>query len=220
MDIKLGHLLERDERRDAIHIAITPAVSREELKPGEHVGLLPDGTVARASAKVAAVGIVDPFLTGEVPAGGRFWVCLYQQTVTGMRHCWSHPAFPEEGSGQGQNQRMQNPAKATTPLTAALSAPIGAGASDAELNAELKRQVVERVDRDRACAMAWINDYAASIHVEPDDLLDAAAAWVKSQDYYVPGGTLEGVETIEEFWTYYKMLTGVESTGNFFSCSC
>lgn len=112
-DTKLGKLIEGEADRDAIHIAIAPVVAGEELTPGEHVGLLPDGRAgATGGVRVLKpIGIVDPFLTGNVVEGQKFWLCLYQQTVTGMRHYWSHPAF------------VSDPAKveeAESPLVASL----------------------------------------------------------------------------------------------------
>jgi hypothetical protein len=91
-DIKLGQQPTGDTR-DAIHIAIVSVIAGTQLKPGAHVGLLPDGTAAMA---LSPIGIVDPFLTSAVLKGERFWLLLYQNTVTGMRHHWSHPSFKEE----------------------------------------------------------------------------------------------------------------------------
>src|ERR1700731_2150845 len=39
----LGKLVEGDQRRDAIHVAVAPVVAARRLCPGQHVGLLEDG---------------------------------------------------------------------------------------------------------------------------------------------------------------------------------
>lgn len=90
----LGHLIEDGERRrDAIHIAVAPVTASCRLSPGEHVGL-----VERESAELVGpcennIGIVDPYLTADVEPGQRFWLLLYPNSVTGLRHVWTHPAF-------------------------------------------------------------------------------------------------------------------------------
>lgn len=92
MTPELGKLPGDDSARDAIHIAIAPAVAAEILTPGTHVGRTDSGTFAPVGRR-NAVGIVDPFLEHPVPAGKRFWLCLFPGTVTGMRHEWQHPLF-------------------------------------------------------------------------------------------------------------------------------
>lgn len=91
-DTKLGQLIGFEAQRDAIHIAIAPVVSAGSVKPGEHIGFMDDGRVGiRAKVKL---GIADPFLKADVQEGERFYMFLYPQTVTGMRHEWQHPEFP------------------------------------------------------------------------------------------------------------------------------
>jgi len=93
MNPHLGKLVDETAQRDAIHIAIAPVVAGEALEPGQHVGLLAGRASAAAKEKI---GIVDPFLTEQVWEGQCFYLCLYQQTVTNLRHNWSHPAFDKE----------------------------------------------------------------------------------------------------------------------------
>lgn len=92
-DVKLGRLLDYTAKRDAIHVAISPEVAGATLSPGDRVGF-GDGRRMYAD-KADSVGIVDPFLTAPVKPGERFWVFLYQNTVTSLRHEWTHPAFDE-----------------------------------------------------------------------------------------------------------------------------
>lgn len=91
-DVKLGCLIEGDEQRDAIHIAVAPVIATVKLYPGQHIGLvLNDST--RATPCNNPIGIVDPFLNVPVYPEQRFWMFLYPQSITSLRHDWTHPAF-------------------------------------------------------------------------------------------------------------------------------
>lgn len=92
--IPLGKLATDDAGRDAIHIAVAPVVAFEPLKPGDHVGILNSGEASKATAK--HIGIVDPYLSSPVKSGERFYLCLYPNTITSLRHHWVHPSFKEE----------------------------------------------------------------------------------------------------------------------------
>jgi hypothetical protein len=91
-DTKVGVPPPPGAGRDAIHMAVTPAVAAEFLSPGEHVGRMNDGTF---STNAKALGIVDPFLLEGVDKGETFWLFLYPQTITGLTHVWTHPAFED-----------------------------------------------------------------------------------------------------------------------------
>lgn len=95
-ELALGKIIEGEAHRDAIHVAVAPVEAAHRLNPGERVGLLEDG---RAGWMVKSIGVVDPFLSTAVPAGERFWLFLYPNTVTGMRHHWQHPAFKGDAAG-------------------------------------------------------------------------------------------------------------------------
>lgn len=90
----LGSILSDDAQRDAVHVAIYPVIAAVNLSPGTHVQLVE----GRAAPGPNPIGIVDPFLKGRVKAGERFYLCLYQQTVTSLRHAWSHPDIADEGA--------------------------------------------------------------------------------------------------------------------------
>lgn len=90
---QLGKLLQPDDKRDAIHIAVAPMIcSDDEVRPGQHVGLTEADDHAGTTAE-KKIGIVDPFLTQIVLKGQRFWLFLYPNTITSLRHDWHHPAF-------------------------------------------------------------------------------------------------------------------------------
>lgn len=99
-DVPIGKLVDETAQRDAIHIAIAPVIAAEKLSPGQHIGFVGDSTERVAYHEVhnkgKYIGIVDPFLTTLVFPDDRFLMFLYPNTVTGMRHHWSHPAFSEQ----------------------------------------------------------------------------------------------------------------------------
>jgi hypothetical protein len=88
----LGTIIGAGEKRDAIHLAVDPAIAGENLIPGEDVGLV-NGVAVKCDRPL---GIVDPFLKASVKKGERFWLVVYPRQITSLRHVWSHPAFPEE----------------------------------------------------------------------------------------------------------------------------
>ncbi len=87
----LGGLCNVDAKRDAVHIAVCPLIAGEDLYPGEHIGLGPNNEAL--SMGVTFIGIADPFLNAQILKGQRFWLFLYPNTVTSLRHVWTHPAF-------------------------------------------------------------------------------------------------------------------------------
>jgi hypothetical protein len=87
----LGTIIDERAGRDAIHLAVEPAVAAHGLGPGDDVGFV-DGGVGYCPKPV---GIVDPFLKTPVKKGERFWLVVYPRQITSLRHVWTHPAFPE-----------------------------------------------------------------------------------------------------------------------------
>lgn len=81
-----------DHRRDAIHVAVAPVTAACRLNPGEHVGLVGVEDLAGPCGE-HNIGIVDPFLRKSVERNERFWLFLYPESITGLRHVWKHPAF-------------------------------------------------------------------------------------------------------------------------------
>lgn len=92
--LKLGHIIEegRIAQRDATHIAVAPVTAHFVLRPGEHVGVSPDGSTTYENP----VGIIDPFLLHSIEPGTRCWLYLYPGSITSLAHQWTHPAFTEQ----------------------------------------------------------------------------------------------------------------------------
>lgn len=91
-DLPIGQLLFGGlHYRDAIHVAVAPVETAEALSPGDHIGFLKPGLVANAGTD--HIGIVDPSLTQAVEVGQKFYMFLYPQTISSLRHDWTHPAF-------------------------------------------------------------------------------------------------------------------------------
>lgn len=92
--MELGKLItDANEQRDAIHIAVVPVVALQALDPGEHICLVDGSNELVCSTDGDHIGIVDPFLDNSVRAGERFWMFLLPNTITSLRHDWTHPAF-------------------------------------------------------------------------------------------------------------------------------
>lgn len=90
----IGKILNGGAKRDAVHFAVAPIKAAMRLNPGQHVGL--DGT------EESPIGVVDPFLKRPVEEGEHCWMFLYPNTITGLRHEWSHPSF--EGDARSQSE--------------------------------------------------------------------------------------------------------------------
>jgi hypothetical protein len=93
--LPIGKIIAGDAHRDAIHIAIAPVTAFKSLDPGDDVGLMDVNGEHLAGPCSKPVGIVDPFLQSPVRKGQRFYLFLYPNTVTSLRHEWTHPAFAD-----------------------------------------------------------------------------------------------------------------------------
>ena len=89
----LGTIIDETQKRDAIHLAVIPAMAGEKLYPGQNVGLK-DGKATVNPDKL--IGIVDPFLTSVVHPRERFWLIIYPRVITSLRHVWTHPDLQDE----------------------------------------------------------------------------------------------------------------------------
>lgn len=109
----LGKLITEESHRDAIHIAIAPVVAAEKLAPGQEVGFV-EGSEVFVEPSGSPIGIIDPFLKGLVFPDQSCWLCLFPETVTGMRHHWSHPAFAGTEPAAAESQPLKDDASLTS----------------------------------------------------------------------------------------------------------
>ena len=94
-NLGIGKIITTEQHKDAIHVAIVPVVAGEKLFPGWHVGI----KESQGFHAETPCGIVDPFLPSVfVQKGQTFWLFMYPNTVTNLRHDWTHPAFAEHSS--------------------------------------------------------------------------------------------------------------------------
>lgn len=95
VDLGLGKLIDTPQQKDAIHIAVAPVVATAMLHPSQEIGFVEQGKTEKVGPVPAGqgIGIVDPFYRSMIQPEQRFWMFLFPQTVTGMRHEWQHPAF-------------------------------------------------------------------------------------------------------------------------------
>lgn len=93
-DLGIGKRLPGDRGRDAIHVAVLAVMAGTELLPGE--GVTQHGLPGLKGKD--AIGIVDPYLDSPIQRGEWFWLFLYPNTVTSLRHHWTHPAIGEDQS--------------------------------------------------------------------------------------------------------------------------
>lgn len=100
----LGMIHFKQEKRDAIHLAVEPVEAAVNLKPGQRIGIIEGKaywagwhiqTETEIDKLVPYHGIVDPFLPETVQAGEFFWFVMAPRMVKSLRHVWEHPDFPE-----------------------------------------------------------------------------------------------------------------------------
>ena len=79
-------------------------------------------------------------------------------------------------------------------------------------------------DKMRGGPMRRLMDYAESIGVNYDDLIESARAYLESGEYWNEGDKFDGAQLYDTFWSDYELVTGeivpADQRYSFFSCSC
>lgn len=200
----LGMIIDETAKRDAIHLAVEPVVAKERLYPGDHVSV--DGRKCRPY-EGDAVGIVDPFLAVES--------VLVAKTPNGLR---------DSGLRPGERFWLVLYPRQITSLRHVWEHP---AFPPSEI--QVKQEVDSEIEKSRK----WIQDFADSVKLHYDVLMQGAHDWVYSLedgrcwaygDFLILGSHLEGKSVPPEFWTHYEIVTGKEIKDdikrNFFSCYC
>lgn len=100
----LGMIHWKEEKRDAIHLAVDPVIATAGLAVGCKIGIV-DGYAYRAGTPMSETikggegnvpyhGIVDPFLPSAPMPGQSFWFVMAPRMVQSLRHVWEHSDFP------------------------------------------------------------------------------------------------------------------------------
>lgn len=157
MEVSVGDLIDGAARRDAIHIAVAPVTAEEELFPGNPCGVRTDDP-AIADGDATPVGIVDPFLQTPVRPGQKFWLFLYPNTVTGMRHQWLHETF----------DKFPEPEAAAEP-------------PGPPRLLDRRREKLSQFDTSQD----WLENFASEVGWSYEEVLDIAAEALKGGDPFV-----------------------------------
>ncbi len=188
---KIGTILTGAECRDAIHVAIAPVVVAEAAGPGAHVGMTATGEASVLALPL--VGIIDPYLKGGVKSGERCYLFLYPNTVTSLRHEWTHPAF-ERGSEAKCNDRLREESRPSEAASA--EAWITQFAENFDMS---MTELIQHAEKCLTQEWGFITQYDSD-------------SW--RDDWY---------EGEEEFWKRYAIVTGKpipNEKPTVFSCSC
>ncbi len=199
--IPLGTTPTADAGRDAVHVAIIAAYSDERLLPGAHVGLVAlEGGVAKVSSTSAHLGIVDPFLKTFLLPRERFYLVLYPQTITSLRHEWAHPMFAP----------VQPP---TYPPPAPGLSMVQVEAANAKAASEewMRRWAMEHMSYD--------------YYGEGEKPLTEAVAYEKAleagRELHIGPYESARDHIDAEWWRHWERITGLPGQqGESFSCSC
>lgn len=83
----LGKVPRITAQKDAVHIAILPAIAGEILAPGQFVKINEYNKAVFSYQD--SIGVVDPFLRHAILEGNRVYILLHPNTITSLRHDWT-----------------------------------------------------------------------------------------------------------------------------------
>ena len=195
----IGKLITTDDlfKKDAIHIAVAPVIATDILYPGAPLGFSEPGNTQKVEVnRVSPIGIVDPFLPSPVKEGEKFFMFLFPNTITGLRHDWIHPAFTSDTSTTNTTERLVD-----TTTNAAFQ--------DRSRSYEYLNDVAHHFGMSFE---DFIHDLTAFSDFRADDMYTYSVPDNGVYDYDWP-----------TIWRYFTEYTGIETSLSHdcpYSCSC
>ncbi len=179
-EITLGKIIEGDANRDAIHIAVAPVVAISRLAPGQDIGFMESDNQVLVGICDKPIGIVDPFLYRMVFKDQKFWMFLYPNTITSLRHDWTHPAF----------ESVQSADKGTS--------------------LESSMKWMENFAAEHHYFPNYYTDGETSVPYTAEEIINHVTDFLKTGDRYVQQGSesLRDCTNSAEFWRHYERITG------------
>jgi hypothetical protein len=221
----LSTIINDRAKRDAIHLAVIPAIAGHQLSPGRRVTFRDGAAYADdQDHDDAVVGIVDPFLVHAVRKGERFWLVLLPRTIQSLRHVWSHPAFPDEPVADSVRDTadvlVEAAAGNSRSLDDAPDEPVAWGTDDVPAGILAIRRAVCREQSEK-----WLRAFCArsdcpSYERVLAEVADMSDSW--DEEYLnFPGRSAHG-EIPPEFWDHVEIVLGrpVVCQPKYFSCTC
>lgn len=190
---EVGVLIDPSQPRDAIHIAVAPVRATTTLAPGSPIAFVGGSNTEVANVPWAvSVGIVDPFLRTPPKPGDTFWMWLHPNTITSLRHDWTHPAFTTSSPSLDDLTKKAKSEEWLRDFCAEHDCPYEG------LISAVTSATGQWVDSDQYHAIS-ISEHSIS---------------VQGQDAYG--------EVPEEFWDHVERVTGIRPyhEPRHFSCSC
>lgn len=195
----LGTIIDENQRRDAIHVAVEPCRAGHTLQPGEHVARANGeifGNAEYCGEDCNLLGIVDPFLAHPVRQGEYFWLLVYPRQITSLRHVWSHKDFLDEFEPDKTYTKEESEAWLRTFIS-------GADCPDYDtVIAAASGQEIEPIRGYEKYGPAYRND----------------------GEYLFFNGQDAHSKIPKEFWMHVENVTGIEiptfKRAEYFSCSC
>jgi len=198
MEPKLGQKIPDDIEvmRDAIHVAVFPCIADDNMEPGTAVRINEDGTASDGYSD--NVGIVDPFLDCPVYVGEKFWVFLFPNTVTGMRHQWQHPDLDHICEPEPVTKPVKDIDDIIDPNAWSCCSQVDIdGGWTADSLTETQRAALERIRK-----------FAEEYYATPSRLIDQAVSgetlFFGTEIY----GDVDFERDLREFWTDISLFTG------------